>query len=137
MSERPISRRRFLAVAGGLAAPLALAPLRPWTALIEVETVPSAVRLASLLADRESAAVVGRAYLRTVREQPDAASLAELVTSSLPRGPHALAAGDEELRRLLAQRVERDFADERIATVDGWVFSLTEARLCGLCALVS
>jgi hypothetical protein len=132
MTDRPITRKRLLAAAGGLALPLALAPLRPWSALVEVAPAGRAARLAGLLADRDSAAAVGRAYLDSVPGEADSRVLVRRLSASIGQGR---ALGDDELRRLLAQQIDRDFADERVATVQGWVLSVTELRLCALCAL--
>ena len=132
MTDRPITRKRLLAAAGGLALPLALAPLRPWSALVEVAPAGRAERLAGLLADRDSAAAVGRAYLDLVPGEADSRVLVRRLSASLGQGRTL---GDDELRRLLAQQIDRDFADERVATVQGWVLSVTELRLCALCAL--
>ena len=132
MSERPITRKRLLAAAGGLALPLAFAPLRPWTALVDVSP---AGRFAGLLADRGSAAAVGRAYLATTPSEARTDVLVSRLTASLERGTGS--PGDDGLRRLLAMRIDRDFEEERVATLDGWVVSVTEARLCALCALAA
>ena len=131
MTDRPITRKRLLAAAGGLALPLAVAPLRPWAALVDVAPASPAARLAGLLADQDSAAAVGRAYLDSVPGEADARVLVSRLSASL--GGRAV--GGDDLRRLLAQRIDRDFAEERVATVQGWVLSVTEARLCALCAL--
>lgn len=133
MTDRPITRKRLLAAAGGLALPLALAPLRPWSALVEVAPAGRAARLAGLLADPDSAAAVGRAYLDSVPAEADWRVLVRRLSASL--GQRGRALGDDELRHLLARQIDRDFADERVATVQGWVLSVTELRLCALCAL--
>jgi hypothetical protein len=133
MSDRPITRRRLLAAAGGLALPLALAPLRPWSALVTVAPANRAGRLAGLLADPASATAVGRVYLDSVPGEADPRILVSRVSASL--GPRGGTVDDDELRRLLARRIARDFEDERISTVQGWVLSVTELRLCALCAL--
>jgi hypothetical protein len=132
LSDRPITRKRLLAAAGGLALPLALGPLRPWTALVEVSP---AGRLAGLLADRKSAAAVGKAYLAATPSEARQSMLVSRLTASLGSG--AGSAGDDELRRLLAMQIDRDFEEERVATLDGWIVSVTEARLCALCALAA
>jgi hypothetical protein len=133
VTDRPITRKRLLAAAGGLALPLALSPLRPWSALVDVAPVHRAARLAGLLADPESAAAVGRAYLDSVPGEADSRLLVRRLSASL--GARGRPVDDDELRRQLAWRIDRDFADERVATVQGWVLSVTELRLCALCAL--
>ncbi|MGH8909145.1 MAG: hypothetical protein ACRD0K_22290 [Egibacteraceae bacterium] len=52
-------------------------------------------------------------------------------------GPRVLgAATDGHLRQWLLGSTRRDFADGLIVTLDGWVLSRTEARLCALAALI-
>ena len=86
-----------------------------------------------LLADRESAAAVGRAYLDAVPGEADSRVLVRRVAATL--GQRGRTVADDELRLLLALRIDRDFAEERVVTVRGWVLSVTESRLCALCAL--
>lgn len=47
-----------------------------------------------------------------------------------------LAGADERmLRHLLAQLQRRDFAEAHTVSVNGWLLSRTEARLCAIAAL--
>src|SRR5690606_29257250 len=96
---------------------------------------PLPERLVRLFAHRESAVVVGRRYLALAHEPADAAALAARVAGN-PRGYARLCAADAvALRALVARQERRDFAAGRTVTVDGWVLSLTEARLCAIAAL--
>ena len=44
-------------------------------------------------------------------------------------------ATDRELRQVVARAARQDFVDGRTTQLDGWVVSLTEARLCALSTL--
>ena len=46
-------------------------------------------------------------------------------------------ATDRELRQVMARAAKQDFRDGRTTHLDGWVVSLTEARLCALTTLCS
>jgi hypothetical protein len=136
-SAARISRRRLLVGACAAAVPVALAPLRPWRAIVAVSGPPAAAaRLTRLLAARDSARRLGRAAAVALPGAPGAADLAAAVLGSLPGGPRGAARlGDDEMRRLVAERVRADFEQEATVRVCGWVLSRTEARLCALAAL--
>jgi hypothetical protein len=131
------SRRRFLLGACAAAVPVALAPLRPWRAIVDVAGASTpAARLAGLLSHRESARSLGRAALRALPGRPAAPELAAAVLSAVPGGAARLAAlSDDEVRGALAARVRADFDEEETVQLGGWVLSRTEARLCALAAL--
>jgi hypothetical protein len=114
---------------------VAVAPLRPWRALVRVSTPPLAVRLADLLEHRESAIAVGREYMAVSKtERTTEALLAEL-TAALPGGADAAKhASQAELRGMLAARIRRDFEDDVTVSLRGWIVSRTEGRLCALAA---
>jgi hypothetical protein len=52
-------------------------------------------------------------------------------------GGHAalVRASVPEMSALLNDRIRQDFASEQVVKVDGWILSITEARLCALTAL--
>lgn len=45
------------------------------------------------------------------------------------------AAGTREMSTLINDRIRQDFEAEQVVKVQGWVLSITEARLCALSAL--
>jgi hypothetical protein len=134
MTARTSSRRRFLLGACAAAVPVALAPLKPWRAIVEVTgTRTPAARLAGLLAHRDSARSLGRAALGALPGATAPPALAAAVLAGLPGGQAKLATtSDDELRRLIAVRVREDFDSDDVVQVDGWILSCTEARLCAL-----
>jgi hypothetical protein len=133
------SRRRFLLGACAVAVPVALAPLKPWRAIVEVTGARTpAARLAGLLAHRDSARSLGRAALAALPGATTPPALAAAVLADLPGDAAALAAAsDDDLRALVAARVREDFDSGDTVRVDGWILSCTEARLCALASRVS
>ena len=136
-----ISRRRFLvtftATIAGIGGSALAIKSRPWRALVAFAPVSAAERLAGLLAHRDSARVVGTAYLDRVPSEASASRLVDRIAADLPEGRRTVRdASDDELRSLLAASVRSDFEQDRIVEVDGWVLSPTEARLYALTTLV-
>jgi hypothetical protein len=133
------SRRRFLLGACAAAVPVALAPLKPWRAIVEVTGARTpAARLAGLLAHRDSARALGRAALAALPGATAPSALAAAVLAGLPGGPRTLdGASDDDLRALVAARVREDFEAGDTVQVDGWILSCTEARLCALASTTS
>jgi hypothetical protein len=87
-------------------------------------------KLISLLHEPERARRVGTVYLRSPpgRLNPPI-GLAEAMLAEI--GPDA---GDEAIRRDIVERIRRELQDVQVISLDGWIMSLTEARLCGLVA---
>jgi hypothetical protein len=132
MSAR--SRREFLFGAAALVGGgVLLDRVRPWAALMSVDRRGrSALRLSGLVSERGSAQTVGAAFLRDAGPPGTLGGLVESIAAEVPVATQA----DDDLRRALAERVAEDFADGRWVELDGWLVSLTEARLCGIVALV-
>ena len=122
-----VRRRGFLALAVA-----ALLPLQGWRALVEVRRAPLAARLGRVLRDRDSACVVGAAYLAHV---PAEAAPALLVAHLRAGLGDVVPPRDAALRVVLEARVRRDFVEGATCRLDGWVLSRTEARLAALTAL--
>ena len=132
-----ISRRRFLASAAAIGASALVVKTQPWKALVAFVPVSVAERLAGLIAHRDSARVVGRAYLDEVPAESSVSRLVDRIVADLPEGRRSLRdASDADLRQLLAASIRADFEHDRIVEVEGWVLSPTEARLYALTALV-
>lgn len=90
-----------------------------------------ASRLASLIPHADSAARIGGRYLASAPAEADAG----LLVSSILGGEEHEAVGDAVLRRVISDSRQRDFVDGNTVSVDGWILSRTEARLCALVAL--
>jgi hypothetical protein len=125
-------RRRLLGLVAGAAA-LAAFPAATFPATGDLRL---ARRLVELFAAPESAAQVGRRYLRAA---PQEASVRRRVAAiaAEPNGSGWLEAlGPAALRAELGARIRGDFAAGRLVRLDGWMLSATETRLMALAALV-
>ena len=129
-------RRRFLgalALGGTLWAAWA-GQARAW--LPAADRRPDAASVLAVLGRPDSAAVVGRAYLAGHPAEADRDRLAARLDQALRcQGCDPARAPTDQLRTALAGQIRADFAAAQVVTVDGWVLSETEARLCGLAAL--
>ncbi|EWY39914.1 hypothetical protein N825_04850 [Skermanella stibiiresistens SB22] len=102
------------------------------TGLAGVAAVPpQADQLLGLLRSRAAARRIGRAYLETASHEADAAQLVSLILGDDAVGVDRV--GD--LRHRVAELQRADFTAGRTVTLDGWVLSRTEARLCALAAV--
>lgn len=129
-----MDRRSVLLGALAAALALGLAPLRPWRVLIEtLPREPLASRLTGLLGDLDSARVVGRAYVRATSAEATSQALVDAIAAGVPGGRDVIrATSPADLRRLILARVRQDFVDDDVVTLDGWIVSKTEGRLCAL-----
>jgi hypothetical protein len=94
-------------------------------------------RFAAILRHPDSAAWLGRFYLEVNPREADAALLVTLIGAARgPALPPASPSADEALRADLEERIRNDFIYGNTVAVDGWLLSLTEARLCALVSLL-
>jgi hypothetical protein len=115
--------------------------LRPAYALIKQcasrTPDPLASSLANFFVHRESAAIMGFEYLRYRPAESNIYRLVDLICSCRPERRAELAQADsEECRGLMARQLREDFEHNRTVNIHGWILSETEARLCGLAALI-
>jgi hypothetical protein len=117
-----LNRRWFsIGVAAAIGTPFALRASPPASAGLDVRGLFSAP---------DSAACLGRAYLRLHPLKADCATLIGDIT--LGDGRHA---SGVPLARLVGEWQRRDFEEGRIVILDRWVLTLTEVSLCALLAL--
>lgn len=129
---RKIVARRdmLLALAGGAL----LAAVAPRAARPRIAAETRGVFPATLFRHPDSARRIGRAYLAERPAEADADRLRMLIAQDVPGLVHAGIA-PAALRRAVAARQHRDFAERRTVLVRGWLLSQTEARLCALATL--
>ena len=97
----------------------------------------AAGRLADMLRHPDSAARLGRLYLDEKPREADTALLVRLIGAARgPALPPPSPTTDEALRADLEERTRNDFILGNTVAVDGWLLSLTEARLCALVSLL-
>lgn len=122
-----VSRRWML-----LAATVAFALPRRFAAAATPAS-PAGLRLRALARPAVSARAVGLAYLAGQPEEAHPLLLTELILAALALSPaEVMRLEDGALRARLAARIAADFAEDRIAPVEGWLLSATEARLYAL-----
>ncbi len=138
ISVTTIPRRLFLRLVVGLSALGLIRPARAWATLVEhTAPEPLASKLANAVIQKDSAAVVGREYLRRVPEEADVHRLVDGICSCYPVGREGLIrAGQQELRARLRDQQRQDFENGHIVKLQGWILSETEVRLCALAALL-
>jgi hypothetical protein len=96
-----------------------------------------AVQIVSAVPDRRRAAALGRAYLRDAPNEASVAGLVAAISSGCVPSLGSHTAGTADLRRALSMRVERDYAEQRLVEVQGWLLAPSEARICALTALMA
>jgi len=132
----PLTRRHVLAalLAGGVMASAGLLAL-----LAGRTNDPLTESLRSILgAAFKSARHIGLIFLASTPSERDSELLRSHFMDSSPAIGQAIATSDgESLRQALIQDISDDFTIHRITLVEGWVVSLTEVRLCALCALAA
>jgi hypothetical protein len=129
-----VSRRTVLAglAAGIVGAAIGLRLYWPGS-----DVTREARRLAGMLRNPDSAARLGRLYLDERPREADATLLVTLIGAARgPALPPASPSADEALRADLEERIRNDFIYGNTVAVDGWLLSLTEARLCALVSLL-
>ena len=130
-----LNRRAFLTLtaAAGLAAAGAVAFIvgrsspRP-----QLASVDDATRLLALLGDPAAAAPTGAAYLEAHPAEADRDRLVAILSRELRDDGAATAS----LGAAVDRRIRRDFQQGRTVEIEGWLLSLTEARLCALARLL-
>jgi hypothetical protein len=138
MSKPPtLPRRQFLLLALGLAGSVAAGSKLPRVAegWLRREHLLRA-KLTALFIHQESAQAIGRAYLERYPQEADIRRLEDQIAQGIAGGRTLLAAtSKQEMSKLLSDRVRQDFETEHVVKVQGWILSITEARLCALTAL--
>ena len=94
-------------------------------------------RLAAILTHRDSANIIGVAYVQQHPQEANTRILLDRIVSSPAADELQQFDGtDQSLRQLLDRMIRDDFGADRIVKLQGWVLALTEARLCALAALL-
>jgi hypothetical protein len=131
MTSGKITRRIFLRTIAWLSI---LGITRPDRVLADLGTCcPADITPDCFFKHRESAAIIGREYLKGRPGEADAEVLIEL----LPISPSVVQkdsylVGPEDFSELLRHHIRLDFEKGHVVKVHGWLLSETEARLCAL-----
>ena len=91
--------------------------------------------LADWLAESVEARELGYAYLDRYPSEASIDMLTDALSATVQLMPFRVSASG--VQRAVRTRTRQDFEQGRIVTLDGWLFSQTELRLCALAALRS
>jgi hypothetical protein len=126
--QRRLSRRAFLALCGVSVAAGGYKLIGADQDTYDAHAVT--VRVTAAFNDLPSARAVGEAYLRGRPHERDERRLVGRLRRS--NGAWTRVRRPEDARRLARAQMRRDYEGGRLAAVDGWYLSVTEARLCAL-----
>lgn len=137
MSHISTSRRRFLSFILGLGALALIGPVGRLFGFVRVRAGDRpGYGLGDFFKHPKSAEVVGQAYLEQAPEERDLNVLLDRIfEGATDRRSEFAAAGTGRRRAILLEQTRDDFARGRTAKIDGWILSVTEARLCALSVL--
>jgi hypothetical protein len=101
--------------------------------LLSCQADAAAMRIRKLVPDPVSARLIGLAYLTLFPHEAVGDTLIQSLLSSLSLNEGILAVqGEGALRKIVQKRVLLDFEQASTVTVDGWILSHTECRICAL-----
>lgn len=133
-----LSRRRLLALATGLIQACALWPERGAAAAPADPGVQALESCLDLFGDCRDAVAVGRRYLQLAPREARSDWLAERILRAVAAAGDGGTTPNGQARftkRAVSAAIRADFAAERVVSLDGWVLSRLEARVCALVAL--
>jgi hypothetical protein len=129
-----LDRRSVVQTLGVAGLTLAVGPGAGYgKALPGTADAPLARWLKCMVADLESARRVGQVYLQKAPEEADRDRLLMQIFPELT--PARQIDSPAAWRRAYTAKCRQDFAEGQTVRIDGWVLSLTEARLCALAAI--
>jgi len=136
-TARPLSRRSFLAWAQTCALGALFLPGFRFPPLSATGSEGLPQSLAKAFGSHASRLVVGGAYVRLVPEEACVDLLVQYVGGSRLLSDIPLAELKPcQIRAQLTRQIRDDFSGGRLVEVDGWLLSVTEARLCALAWLL-
>ena len=133
--SRTLSRRSASAVLAGAIA---------WPCLgAAAQLVPSQTTkvahdlLLSIFEDPKSACEIGAECLKLLGDEPNTPDHLVNAIVGAPECDHVTLRDAQALRQHISNRIYRDFSEGTVVNAEGWVLSVTEARLYALAALVA
>jgi len=136
--QRALSRREFLKLTLATTVTVFVHSQLPGTqALQHAQQNLLPARLAAILTHKQSANMLGAAYIQQYPHEANARILLDRIVNSPTSGDLNLFNGtDQSLRQLLDSIIREDFGVDRVVKLQGWILAITEARLCALAALL-
>jgi uncharacterized membrane protein len=77
--------------------------------------------------------VIGQEYLKKFPKEKDP----EILNSLIFDRPDEAYNSKNDLHRFILEKVKKDFQEDRIVKIRGWILSRTESRLCALAGLLN
>jgi hypothetical protein len=124
-----MKRRQFIGMAAAGAAGLAWPVAARDGEHLRLTTLAHP-HLLDVLRDERVVCDLGRRYRKSVPAENSAHALAQAILADPP------ATATTRLNARVNHQVQRDFAEGRTVTLNGWVLSVTEARQCALYSLL-
>ena len=121
-----MDRRNFIITSTGALAWLVFPPVGCTSSekeLIRVITPPLSL---STIHDSTTITQLGKSYLEKYPSENSASQLVDLITKETGSDP------DE-----LQEKIKQDFREGNTVILEGWLFSITEARQCALFSLIN
>ena len=95
------------------------------------------ILVCATIKDRASAARLGEVYLRTAVKEQGLDWLVGQLLSEIPEAKHLISTNKlADLASKVRLCIRKDFEDDRVVNVSGWLVSATEARLAALAELL-
>ncbi len=128
-----LTRRKFLSLSTALLMSGGFLGFLKWRPSATRKRLSDGAR--AIFKNRESARFVGEQYLEQYPGEKDVSLLVEQIFGSdHGMGPWT---AEREIMDWITERIQKDFAEEKIRELQGWICSATELRLCALMALAS
>lgn len=108
-----------------------------WTRHSREDKALAEPKFLSLLCDKSTIRMLGRAYLQL---KPDETKDNILLNDLLAEETHKVFLNQEDVAMVeshIEDRIVQDFGTDNIVMVQGWVLSVTEARQCALFSIVN
>jgi hypothetical protein len=126
-----MNRKKFLVISGLAASGLAVPVLARWNRNRHPDKPLIHPGSLAPLFDEETIRGIGVAYRSATPSEDGAQELTRLLLTS-PDGVVLSTDDTSWAKRMLEQKVHRDFETGNIVVVNGWILSVTEARQCAL-----
>jgi len=108
----------------------------PWLNACNEKPINAAIAQPQFLShifDAKTMLATGQAYLK---QAPDENSKNKLAALLIDNSSATSSTGVNSIHSYFEKMVKQDFAKGKIAIVDGWILSVTEARQCALYSLM-
>ena len=125
-------RRKFIQISAYSAASITVPLLKACTEK-PINAAITQPQFLSHIFDAKTMLETGQAYLKQVPDENNKSKLADLLINN---SSVASSSNAKTVYAILDKKVKQDFETNKIAVVNGWVLSITEARQCALYSLM-